>query len=206
MLPAGSPLPDWLTWLETLSPTEIDLGLDRVNAVLERLSLHVPDQVLLVAGTNGKGSSVAMIDALLGAAGYRVGAYTSPHLIRYNERIAVEGVPVADEQIVAAFERIEAVRNAVPLTYFEYGTLAAMDIFSRLGVDVWVLEIGLGITSELDPPTLSRRPVISSAGAPVTGKLVIGGGSNVRRAWSRNARSSSRLAAEAGCPAPRWRR
>jgi len=112
--------------------------------VLERLSLAVPEHVLLVAGTNGKGSSVAMLDALLGAAGYRVGAYTSPHLLRYNERIAVAGVPVSDEQIVAAFERVESVRDDLPLTYFEYGTLAAMVVFSKLGLDVWVLEIGLG--------------------------------------------------------------
>ena len=144
MLPAGSSLPDWLTWLETLSPKEIDLGLDRVKSVLDSLSLPFPDQLLLVAGTNGKGSSVAMLDALLGAAGYRVGVYTSPHLIRFNERIAVVGVPVADEQIVAAFERIESVRDDLSLTYFEYGTLAAMVIFSDLDLDAWVLEIGLG--------------------------------------------------------------
>ena len=100
--------------------------------------------MLLVAGTNGKGSSVAMLDALLGAAGYRVGAYTSPHLLRYNERIAVAGVPASDEQIIAAFERVESVRDDLPLTYFEYGTLAAMVVFSKLGLDVWVLEIGLG--------------------------------------------------------------
>ena len=85
-----------------------------------------------------------MLDALLGAAGYRVGAYTSPHLLRYNERIAVAGVPASDEQIIAAFERVEAVRDDLPLTYFEYGTLAAMVVFSSAGLDVWVLEIGLG--------------------------------------------------------------
>lgn len=85
-----------------------------------------------------------MLDALLGAAGYRVGAYTSPHLLRYNERIAVAGVPASDEQIIAAFERVESVRDDLPLTYFEYGTLAAMVVFSKLGLDVWVLEIGLG--------------------------------------------------------------
>jgi dihydrofolate synthase/folylpolyglutamate synthase len=144
MLPAGSTLPDWLSWLETLSAKEIDLGLDRVQSVLERLSLHLPATVLLVAGTNGKGSSVAMIDALLVDAGYHVGAYTSPHVLRYNERIAVDGVPVTDETIIAAFERVEASRHGVPLTYFEYGTLAAMVVFAESKLDVWVLEIGLG--------------------------------------------------------------
>ncbi|MGI9237788.1 MAG: bifunctional folylpolyglutamate synthase/dihydrofolate synthase [Woeseiaceae bacterium] len=140
----GSSLPEWLAWLETLSPREIDLGLDRVRKVLERLSLDMPRHLLLIAGTNGKGSSIAMLDALLGAANYRAGAYTSPHLLRYNERIAVGGVPVADAQIVAAFERVESVRGDLPLTYFEYGTLAAMVIFSDNHLDVWVLEIGLG--------------------------------------------------------------
>ena len=89
MLPAGSPLSTWLTWLETLHPTEIELGLDRVSAVLERLDLEPPEHVLLIAGTNGKGSSVAMTSALLQAAGLRVGAYTSPHIVDYNERIAI---------------------------------------------------------------------------------------------------------------------
>ena len=144
MLPAGSPLSDWLTWLETLSPKEIDLGLERVQSVLERLSLELPSHVLLIAGTNGKGSSVAMTEALLSAAGYRVGAFTSPHVIRYNERIAVDGVAASDEQIIAAFERVEASRHDAPLTYFEYGTLAAMVVFAASRLDVWVLEIGMG--------------------------------------------------------------
>ncbi len=144
MLPAGSPLPDWLTWLETLSPNEIDLGLDRVQAVLDRLDLALPKHVLLIAGTNGKGSSVAMADALLRAADYRVGAYTSPHIIDYNERIAVDGRLADDAEIVSAFEKIEAVRDGVPLTYFEYGTLAAMVVFAKAGLDVWILEVGMG--------------------------------------------------------------
>ncbi|MBT8091224.1 MAG: bifunctional folylpolyglutamate synthase/dihydrofolate synthase [Gammaproteobacteria bacterium] len=144
MLPAGSPLSDWLIWLETLSPKEIDLGLDRVQSVLERLSIEIPANVLLIAGTNGKGSSVAMTEALLCAAGYRVGAYTSPHIMHYNERIAVDRVPASDEQIIAAFERIAASRHDVPLTYFEYGTLAAMVVFSEQELDAWVLEVGMG--------------------------------------------------------------
>ncbi|MBT8082084.1 MAG: bifunctional folylpolyglutamate synthase/dihydrofolate synthase [Gammaproteobacteria bacterium] len=143
MLPA-SPLSAWLSWLETLSPREIDLGLERVHDVLRRLDIEYPDHVLIIAGTNGKGSSVAMAEALLSAAGWRVGAYTSPHIVDYNERIAVDGRPADDETIVAAFEAIESVRGDVPLTYFEYGTLAALVVFARAGLDVWLLEVGMG--------------------------------------------------------------
>jgi len=144
MLPAGAPLSEWLTWLETLSPVEINLGLERVHDVLGRLSLERPDHVLLVAGTNGKGSSVAMAEALLRAAGLQVGVYTSPHIIDYNERIAVNGRLASDREIVAAFETVEAVRNGVPLTYFEYGTLAALIVFSSAELDAWILEVGMG--------------------------------------------------------------
>ena len=144
MLPAGASLSDWLSWLETLSPSEIDLGLERVQDVLRRLPLQYPEHVLLIAGTNGKGSSVAMTDALLRAAGLRVGAYTSPHIIDYNERIAVDGQYASDADIVAAFETVEAVRDDVPLTYFEYGTLAALVLFSKTRLDAWVLEVGMG--------------------------------------------------------------
>jgi len=155
MLPAGSPLSDWLSWLETLSPNAIDLGLERVQAVMDRLSLSNPEHVLLIAGTNGKGSSVAMADALLRAANFRVGAYTSPHIIDYNERISVQGLPAENAEIVAALETIEAVRNEVPLTYFEYGTLAAWVLFADAALDVWILEVGMGgrldATNVIDP-------------------------------------------------------
>jgi len=144
MLPAGTPLSDWLTWLETLSPAEIDLGLDRVHAVMARLPLEFPQHVLLIAGTNGKGSSVAMATALLRAAGYKTGAYTSPHIIEFNERIAIGERLASDDEIVAAFETIEAVRGDVALTYFEYGTLAAFVLFSQSDLDAWVLEVGMG--------------------------------------------------------------
>lgn len=148
MLPAGSPLPAWLAWLETLHPAEIELGLDRVRAVLERLEVVLPEHVLIVAGTNGKGSSVAMASALLQAAGLRVGAYTSPHILDYNERIALhegDGKRFADDdEIIAAFEKVESVRGDVPLTYFEYGTLAAVVVFVEAGLDAWVLEVGMG--------------------------------------------------------------
>lgn len=144
MLPAGTPLSDWLTWLETLSPKEIDLGLERVHAVLGRLSLKLPRHVLLIAGTNGKGSTVAMTTALLQAADYRVGAYTSPHVRDFNERIVVNGAAATDAVIVDAFERVEGARQSLSLTYFEFGTLAAMLIFADADLDVWVLEVGLG--------------------------------------------------------------
>jgi dihydrofolate synthase/folylpolyglutamate synthase len=143
MPPPGSPLSDWLTWLESLHPNEIELGLDRVRAVLDRLDLNLPEHVLTIAGTNGKGSSVAMADALLRAAGYRIGAYTSPHIVEYNERIRVGGCLASDEELIAAFERIEAVRNDIPLTYFEFGTLAAFVIFSDADLDAWILEVGV---------------------------------------------------------------
>ncbi|MEX2122435.1 MAG: bifunctional tetrahydrofolate synthase/dihydrofolate synthase [Woeseia sp.] len=141
---AFTSLTDWLSWLETLSPREIDLGLERVLAVLERLQLGKAACVVHVAGTNGKGSSAATLEALLLDAGYRVGCYTSPHLLRYNERIRVDGVPADDREIIAAFEQVEAVREDVPLTYFEYGTLAALIVFERNGMDTLVLEIGMG--------------------------------------------------------------
>jgi dihydrofolate synthase/folylpolyglutamate synthase len=116
MLPAGSPLSTWLTWLETLSPNEIELGLERVREVLARLNLEFPEYVITVGGTNGKGSTVAMAGALLRAAGYTTGTYTSPHIVDYNERIVVGTDPAGDDEIVTAFESIETVRNGVPLT------------------------------------------------------------------------------------------
>lgn len=137
-------LADWLAWLETLSPREIDLGLERVSAVLERLSLGRPTLVLTVAGTNGKGSCAAMLDSLLREGCRRTGCYTSPHVLRYNERIRVDGRTADDDAILEAFRSVEACRDGVPLTYFEYGTLAALIVFERAGADHWVLEVGLG--------------------------------------------------------------
>jgi len=113
------------------TPREIDLGLERVATVLARLKLTRPGFTLItVAGTNGKGSSVAMLEAILLAAGYRVGSYTSPHLLRYNERIKLDGQPVNDAMLCESFERIDQARADVRLTYFEFGTLAAIDICS----------------------------------------------------------------------------
>lgn len=141
---AGKTLDDWLRWLETLSPREIDLGLERVLDVLARLALARPARVVHVAGTNGKGSCATMLEALFRARGDTVGCYTSPHVLAYNERIRVDGTAASDAEIVAAFEAVEAVRQGVPLTYFEYGTLAALVVFERKGVESAVLEIGMG--------------------------------------------------------------
>ena len=144
MLPAGAALSDWLAWLETLSPKEINLGLERVQQVLDRLALKIPTDLLLIAGTNGKGSSVLIADALLRATGRTVGSYTSPHISRYNERMVVNGKAVSDADIIAAFEVVDAARGDIVLTYFEFGTLAAAVIFAAAELDVWILEIGLG--------------------------------------------------------------
>ncbi len=140
-----SRLDDWLAWQETAHPKKIDLSLDRVREVLHRLGpplAGVP--VITVAGTNGKGSTVAFIEAIYRAAGYRTGAYTSPHLVRYHERIRIAGQLPDDAAICAAFERIDAARGAVSLTYFEWGTLAALDRFAAAGCEVLILEVGLG--------------------------------------------------------------
>jgi dihydrofolate synthase/folylpolyglutamate synthase len=113
--------------------------------VLDALDLRRPPfAAITVAGTNGKGSTVAMLEACLREGGYRVGAYTSPHLVRYNERVRVDGAEASDAELCAAFERIEQARGAVPLTYFEFGTLAAFEIFRRRGIDIAVLEVGMG--------------------------------------------------------------
>ncbi len=139
----------WLAWQEQLNPAEIELGLERVRVVLHRLQLASPSfAVITIAGTNGKGSSAAMLQSIYRAAGYHVGTYTSPHLQRYNERITLNGVEADDALLCDAFEQIEAARCAdndeIPLTYFEFGTLAAIVIFYQAGVDIGVLEVGLG--------------------------------------------------------------
>lgn len=135
----------WLSWQETLHPNEIDLGLERVAIVSDRLAISFDDSIVItIAGTNGKGSAVAMYESILLAAGYRVGAYTSPHLLTYNERIRINGSCVADELICDSFQCIDEARQDTSLTYFEFGTLAALDIFSRADLDVVLLEVGLG--------------------------------------------------------------
>jgi dihydrofolate synthase / folylpolyglutamate synthase len=138
-------LDEWLALQESVHPKSIDMGLARVSAVAQRLGLNVPAfAVITVAGTNGKGSTAAHLEALLGALGARVGLFTSPHFIRYNERIRVGGREVDDAELIAAFERIEAARADTTLTFFEYNTLAALLIFTDREVDAAVLEVGLG--------------------------------------------------------------
>ncbi|MGH8397378.1 MAG: bifunctional tetrahydrofolate synthase/dihydrofolate synthase [Gammaproteobacteria bacterium] len=143
--PARETLEAWLRWQEQLHPNPIDMGLDRVRRVLQVMELeHPPYRVLTVGGTNGKGSCVAFLDAMLRVQGYKLGAYTSPHLLRYNERICVQGVEVTDSKLCEAFERVDAARREISLTYFEFGTLAAFDIFRNHKIDVAVLEVGMG--------------------------------------------------------------
>ena len=138
-------LADWLRWQETLHPSAIDLGLDRMHRTLQRLEWRQPAcPVITVGGTNGKGSTVALTSEILRAAGYRVGTFTSPHLIRYNERIVIDGREVSDASLVAAFERIDAARGSDTLTFFEFNTLAALLVFDTAGLDAIVLEVGLG--------------------------------------------------------------
>ena len=134
-----------MSWQESLHPLAIDLGLERAAQVFHALNPEcIKPPTITVAGTNGKGSSIAYLDAIYRAQGYRVGAYTSPHILKYNERIKIDGKPVSDELICEAFARIESVRGNTTLSYFEFGTLAALDIFWRAGLDVQLLEVGLG--------------------------------------------------------------
>ncbi|GGK01190.1 bifunctional tetrahydrofolate synthase/dihydrofolate synthase [Luteimonas terricola] len=138
-------LQHWLQRIEQQHPKSIDMGLDRVRAVADRMGLGRPARrVATVAGSNGKGSTVAFIEAIAAASGLRVGAYTSPHLLAYNERVRIDGADASDAALVEAFEAVEAAREAITLTYFEYGTLAALWLFERADLDLAVLEVGLG--------------------------------------------------------------
>ncbi len=138
-------LGEWLAWMEASHPRQIELGLGRIGAVAARLALpRLADQVITVAGTNGKGSCVACLEAMLIATGQRVGCYTSPHLLHYNERIRIDGRTVADDELCRAFEAVHAALDGSTLTYFEFGTLAAFWLLARQPLDVVVLEVGLG--------------------------------------------------------------
>ena len=138
-------LNEWLNWQENLHTQEIDLGLERIQKVYQKLFPDgVPFQVITVAGTNGKGSTIAFIDSIYQQSDFKVGAFTSPHLIKYNERFSVNGEMASDESICQAFDTIEALRGATSLTYFEFSTLAALVIFAHAKVAVAVLEVGLG--------------------------------------------------------------
>ena len=142
---ADSALSDCLERLQSQHPVEIDLGLERVSAVARAMDLiPAPIPTLTVAGTNGKGSVVAVLSSVLLAGDFRVGSYTSPHLLRFNERICINGSPVGDQDLLAAFNAIEAARGDISLTYFEVATLASLWVFCEHEVDVQVLEVGLG--------------------------------------------------------------
>jgi dihydrofolate synthase/folylpolyglutamate synthase len=143
--PLPSSLEDWLVLLEKRHPVSIDLGLERCGEVWRRMGSPYPGKrVFVVAGTNGKGSTVATLCAFLGGLGHTHGSYTSPHVYRYNERVQVNGRPVSDAQMVEAFHRVERARGDVGLSYFEFGTLAAFDLLAQGRLDFAVMEVGLG--------------------------------------------------------------
>ncbi|HRP71329.1 MAG TPA: bifunctional tetrahydrofolate synthase/dihydrofolate synthase [Luteimonas sp.] len=138
-------LPDWLAYIERQHPKSIEMGLERVREVAVRMRLYRPaHRVITVGGTNGKGSTVAFIEAIARAAGLRVGAYTSPHLLAYNERVRIDGRDADDAALSSAFAAVEAARGDTLLTYFEFGTLAALWLFQRADLDLAILEVGLG--------------------------------------------------------------
>ncbi len=141
---ATSPLVTWLHYLEHLHAQAIDLGLDRVKQVAEHLQLLQPAATIFtVAGTNGKGTTCCTLESILLAAGLRVGVYSSPHLVRYTERVRIQGKELPEALHTQAFADIEAGRGAVSLTYFEFGTLSALQLFKQANLDVVILEVGL---------------------------------------------------------------
>ncbi len=137
-------LDDWLAYVSAQHPATIALGLDRVRDVAQRMEPAKPAVAITIGGTNGKGSTCAYLERILIESGYRVGLYTSPHLLRYNERVRLQGEEASDEVLARAFEKVEAARGATPLTYFEFGTLAALHVFAGAKVEVAILEVGLG--------------------------------------------------------------
>ncbi|MGE4646570.1 MAG: folylpolyglutamate synthase/dihydrofolate synthase family protein [Arenicellales bacterium] len=140
----GRPLAQWLDYIESIHRRSIDLTLDRTRRVLHRLQPRLPSIVVTIAGTNGKGTTAEMLNAVYCEAGYRVGCYTSPHLVSYCERVKIDDTSVTEEDFCAAFERVEEARSEVPLTYFEFGTIAALDLLGHAEVEVGILEVGLG--------------------------------------------------------------
>lgn len=137
-------LAEWLAFIERQHPQPIALGLDRVQQVLEGMGVQIRCPVITVGGTNGKGSTCAMLESILRAGGHRTGLYTSPHLVRYNERVRIGGVELDDGPLCEAFAAVEQARGETALTYFEFGTLAALEVFSKSALDAVILEVGLG--------------------------------------------------------------
>ena len=137
-------LDDWLEYIGRQHSRAIAMGLDRVSSVLNRMNLKIQQPVITVGGTNGKGSTCAMLESILRSAGYRTGLYSSPHLVRYNERVLIEGDECDDQPLCEAFAAVEAARGDTPLTYFEFGTLAALWMFQEAKIEAAVLEVGLG--------------------------------------------------------------
>ncbi len=140
----GRSLAGWLEFIERQHPQAIALGLERVAEVVSRLDVRISCPIVAVGGTNGKGSTCAILEAILNSAGYRTGLYTSPHLRRYNERVRIAGREADDSALCEAFAAVERARGIVPLTYFEFGTLAALFLFSKENLDCLILEVGLG--------------------------------------------------------------
>lgn len=168
-----STLDAWLAHLETAhSGGVIDMGLERVGAVKTRMQLQPECPLIVVAGTNGKGSTCAYLTRIYAEAGYRVGTLTSPHLLRFNERIALNGEPVDDAAIMAAFARIEAARGDISLTYFEFNALAAVAVFAAAQVDVMVLEVGLG--GRLDAVNVFDADVVVITGVDLDHQAYLG--------------------------------
>lgn len=138
-------LSDWLIWIQSQHKKEIDLGLTRVAAIAKRLNIiQPPCPVITVGGTNGKGSTVAGLEAIYRSAGYKVGAFVSPILFKHNEYVRIQGENPSDAEFCQAFERVEAARDGLPITFFEFNALAAFDLFLHADLDVWILEVGLG--------------------------------------------------------------
>ncbi len=166
-------LGEWLAWMEANHPRQIELGLGRIADVAARLALPpLARRVITVGGTNGKGSCVAALQAMLIEAGLQVGCYTSPHLLHYNERVRIGGRPVSDAELVQAFEAVYAALGEISLTYFEFGTLAAFWLFARQPLDVVVLEVGLG--GRLDAVNLIDADVAVLTAVALIGGIVLG--------------------------------
>ncbi len=140
----GADLNQWLEYISGINPKPMELGLERMKTMIQRMDIDFACPVITVAGTNGKGSTCAMIDSILRYAGYHTGVHTSPHLIRFNERVVIDGAEVDDARIIEAFKEVEKARGDVPLTYFEFTGLAVLHIFRRAGLDAVILEVGLG--------------------------------------------------------------